>query len=81
MRRRNYLQKKKYNLSNLSMIYVQRLEENIQKIFDPLFTTGEKGIGLGLAIAKEIIDEHKGSISVESEIEKGTISKIKLPIT
>ena len=56
-------------------------EENIQKIFDPLFTTGEKGIGLGLAIAKEIIDEHKGSISVESEIEKGTISKIKLPIT
>ena len=54
---------------------------NIKKIFDPLFTTGEKGIGLGLAIAKEIIDEHKGSISVESEIEKGTISKIKLPIT
>ena len=54
-------------------------KENIQKIYEPLFTTKAKGIGLGLTLVKTIIDEHNGSISVESEIGKGTTFTLKLP--
>jgi signal transduction histidine kinase len=52
------------------------------KIFDPFFTTKKvgKGIGLGLAITFGIIEEHKGSINVISEPEKGTEFLIMLPI-
>jgi PAS domain S-box-containing protein len=55
-------------------------KELIGKIFDPLFTTKAKGIGLGLAVCKSIIDNHKGSISVSSRVDKGTTFTIKLPL-
>ncbi|MHA1829551.1 MAG: two-component system sensor histidine kinase NtrB [Candidatus Heimdallarchaeaceae archaeon] len=55
-------------------------EENLNKIFDPLFTTKAGGTGLGLAIVKEIIDIHKGLIEVESEVSKKTTFTIRLPI-
>ena len=55
-------------------------EETIDKIFDPLFTTKAKGIGLGLAVCKSIIDRHEGHIEVKSQVGKGTIFKIKLPL-
>jgi len=55
-------------------------QENLNKIFEPLFTTKAKGIGLGLAIVKNIIDHHNGKIEVESEVGKGTTFIIKLPI-
>lgn len=57
------------------------LYENIEKIFDPFFTTkSEKGgAGLGLSIARRIINNHNGSIDVSSEMGKGTTFKIKLP--
>ena len=56
--------------------------ENIKKIFDPGFTTKGVGVGtgLGLAICYNIIQKHDGTISVESEVEKGTIFTISLPI-
>lgn len=54
--------------------------ENIGRIFDPFFTTRIKGTGLGLAIANRIIEEHKGNIEVESQLNKGTRFKIYLPI-
>ena len=54
-------------------------EENLGKLFEPLFTTKTKGIGLGLAVSKRIIEAHGGSIEVESEIGKGTTFTIKLP--
>lgn len=54
-------------------------EEILDKIFYPFFTTKEKGSGIGLAIAQKIIDMHRGSIDVESELGKGTTFTIKLP--
>ena len=55
-------------------------QENLNKIFEPLFTSKAKGIGLGLPIVKNIIDHHNGKIEVESEVGKGTTFIIKLPI-
>ncbi len=52
----------------------------IGKIFDPLFTTRAKGIGLGLAVCKSIVDRHDGHIDVESSVGKGATFTIKLPL-
>lgn len=54
--------------------------ENAAYIFEPKFTTKNSGMGLGLAIIKKIIENYNGSISFESEEEKGTLFTVKLPI-
>lgn len=58
-------------------------KENLKNIFDPFFTTKEeaKSTGLGLFVAYGIIREHKGTIEVESELGKGTVFHIKLPVS
>ncbi len=48
-------------------------------IFDPFFTTKEAGTGLGLAIVRKIIDQHGGTVGVESERAKGTRVRVLLP--
>ncbi len=53
--------------------------ENIDKIFEPYFSTKETGTGLGLAIVKKIIDDHSGTIEVESSLNEGTKFTVKLP--
>ncbi|MBN1405475.1 MAG: PAS domain S-box protein [Candidatus Omnitrophica bacterium] len=53
--------------------------EQLQRIFDPFFTTKEKGTGLGLSICRNIIDQHKGKIDVESSPGKGTTFIVRLP--
>jgi len=54
--------------------------EDIDKLFDPFFSTKERGIGLGLSITHRIIDQHHGKIEVENAPEKGTIFTVWLPI-
>lgn len=55
-------------------------EKVIKKIFDPLYTTKPKGIGMGLAICHGIIDKHNGTIEVKSREGKGTNMIVKLPL-
>ena len=55
--------------------------ENLDKIFDPYFTTKKDGNGLGLAICHAIISKHHGHITVESELGVGTNFEILLPVT
>ncbi|MBG0861263.1 MAG: GHKL domain-containing protein, partial [Bacteroidales bacterium] len=57
-------------------------EEQKEKLFEPFFTTKEvgKGTGLGLSISHSIIEKHKGSIDVKSEVGKGSDFIITLPI-
>ena len=55
-------------------------KEDLVRIFQPYFTNKPKGSGLGLTIAKEIIDQHGGKIQVESEAHKGTYFTIDLQI-
>ncbi|OGC04805.1 hypothetical protein A2276_02440 [candidate division WOR-1 bacterium RIFOXYA12_FULL_43_27] len=52
-------------------------KENISKIFDPFFSSRHEGTGLGLSIAYRIIREHGGTITVDSEEDKGTTFKIE----
>ncbi len=54
-------------------------QENIKKIFDLYFTTKKDGNGLGLSIAHKIIEQHNGSIEIESKINEGSKFIIKLP--
>ncbi|MBO1224782.1 MAG: HAMP domain-containing protein [Candidatus Scalindua sediminis] len=55
-------------------------EKTIKKIFDPLFTTKPKGIGMGLAVCHGIIEKHHGTIDVKSQEGIGTSILIKLPL-
>ena len=55
-------------------------EENLSQIFEPYFTTKQKGSGLGLMIVYKIISDHGGRIEVESDKGKGTLIKVFLPI-
>ena len=54
-------------------------EENQAKIFEPFFTTRSQGTGLGLAVAKAVIENHGGSIWIESSDNTGTTFVIRLP--
>ena len=54
--------------------------ENIVKIFQPLFTTKTRGVGLGLSISKNLVEANEGKITVESEEGLGSTFKIKFPI-
>ncbi|MFQ5714407.1 MAG: ATP-binding protein [Candidatus Scalinduaceae bacterium] len=55
-------------------------EKAIKKIFDPLFTTKPKGIGMGLAVCHGIIEKHHGTINMKSQEGIGTSILIKLPL-
>ncbi len=54
-------------------------EENLNKVFEPKFTTKTSGMGLGLAMVKNIVETYKGAITFISEKDKGTIFKVAIP--
>ena len=53
--------------------------ERIATIFDDFVTTKRRGLGLGLALSKRILDQHGASVSVESDVGKGTRFTIVFP--
>jgi K+-sensing histidine kinase KdpD len=56
-------------------------EEVKQKIFEPFVTYGKKhGTGLGMAIVKKVMDDHKGKIEIETEMGKGTTIRLLFPL-
>jgi signal transduction histidine kinase len=54
-------------------------QENLNRIFNPFFTTKDKGTGLGLSIVRKIIEGHKGTIAIQSQEGKGSKVEIVLP--
>jgi signal transduction histidine kinase len=55
-------------------------DEQVKKLGEPFYTTKSNGTGLGLMICFKIIQNHKGTVQVESEPEKGTTFTITLPM-
>jgi len=55
-------------------------EENREKILEPLFSTKDEGVGLGLALSRSIVGAHGGAIEVESEVGKGSTFTVRLPL-
>lgn len=55
-------------------------EQDFERIFEPKFTTKTSGMGLGLAIIKNIIENYNGTITFDSTLGKGTVFKVTLPI-
>jgi signal transduction histidine kinase len=53
--------------------------ENLQKIFQPLFTTRSRGIGLGLTVSKKLVEANHGEINVTSEKGRGSCFQVTLP--
>lgn len=54
-------------------------EYNLSRIFDPFFTTKKNGTGLGLSLALQTIELHKGKIHIESKLDYGTEVTVRLP--
>jgi signal transduction histidine kinase len=54
--------------------------DKVERVFNPFFTTKEKGTGLGMAISKKIVEAHEGSIDLVSEAGRGTDLLITLPL-
>lgn len=55
-------------------------EADLEAVFDPFFTSKTSGAGLGLARAYMIVEEHSGTIEFESQVGKGTVCTVSLPI-
>jgi signal transduction histidine kinase len=55
--------------------------KDLENIFNPFFTTKKEGSGLGLSISHQIVQEHGGSVVVESKVDEGSTFVINLPVS
>ena len=55
-------------------------EEDLKRVFEPLFTTKAQGTGLGLAICQQIVSRHGGTIGVASKLGEGSTFTVRLPL-
>ena len=53
--------------------------EHLNEIFNPFFTTKEKGTGLGLAVSLKILNDHNGELLVSSQVGEGSVFTVRLP--
>ncbi len=56
-------------------------EKTAKNLFNPFFTTKDKGVGLGMALTHKIVEDHRGTIEVKSEQGKGSTFVVSLPVT
>ncbi|MCX6831795.1 MAG: ATP-binding protein, partial [candidate division Zixibacteria bacterium] len=56
-------------------------KEEVDRVFEPFYTSKSSGTGLGLAIAQSIVTKHEGKIEVDSEPRRGTTFRVTLPLT
>ncbi len=53
--------------------------ENLEKIFEPMFSTRTFGVGLGLPVVKKVMEQHHGQVEIDSQLGKGTTVTLRLP--
>ena len=56
-------------------------EDKLKEVFEPFVTSKSKGMGVGLSIARTIVEAHDGQISANNEPGRGAVFRIKLPIS
>lgn len=54
--------------------------DEIRSAFEPYFSTKETGVGLGLALTRKIVEDHGGTVELESVVSRGTTARIRLPL-
>jgi signal transduction histidine kinase len=53
--------------------------EQVARVFEPFYTTKSRGLGLGMPYARKIVEQHAGTIQVESRLGEGTRIQVRLP--
>ncbi|MGE5842820.1 MAG: ATP-binding protein, partial [Deltaproteobacteria bacterium] len=55
-------------------------KDQLTAVYDPFVTSKSKGVGLGLTLVHQVVTNHQGDIRITSEVQKGTMITIRLPL-